>query len=95
MQYLGKYNSTLQKSKIVQKYNSPTAGIQGLASSDQARRVTDWRREDGRTEGSPATGDGGQAATSLMPDVDRTHIPIFESSKCDGLYVGNLLMLLL
>ena len=73
MQYLGKYNSTLQKSKIVQKYNSPTAGIQGLASSDQARRVTDWRRErsggDGGAEGPAAMGDGGQAARSLTPDV--------------------------
>ena len=28
--------------------------------------------EDGRTEGSSATGDGGQAAISLTPDVDDT-----------------------
>ena len=27
---------------------------------------------DGRTEGSSATGDGGQAAISLMPDADGT-----------------------
>ena len=27
---------------------------------------------DGRAEGSSATGDGGQAAVSLMPDVDGT-----------------------
>ena len=28
--------------------------------------------EDGRTKGSSATGDGGQAAISLTPDVDDT-----------------------
>ena len=27
---------------------------------------------DGRAEGSSATGDGGQAAVSLMPDIDGT-----------------------
>ena len=46
---------------------------------------------DGRAEGSSATGDGGQAAISLMPDVDGTHVCIFESSKVEGLYVGDLL----
>ena len=34
VQYLEKYSSTVQQ-----------AGIQGLASSEQARRVTDWRGE--------------------------------------------------
>ena len=33
---------------------------------------------DGRAEGSSTIGDGGQAAISLMPDVDGTHIRIFE-----------------
>ena len=47
------------------------AGIQGLASSEQARRVTDWGREmgDGRAEGSLAIGGGGQAAVSFTVDV--------------------------
>ena len=43
--------------------------------SEQARRVTDEEGEevgDGRAEGSSATGDGGQAAMSLMPDADGT-----------------------
>ena len=46
---------------------------------------------DSRTEGSTATGDGGQAATSLMSDVDGTHIRIFESSQLACSYVGSLL----
>ena len=32
---------------------------------------------DGRTEGLLATGDGGQAAISLLPDTDGTHVRIF------------------
>ena len=35
------FNLTVQ---YLEKY-SITAGIQGLAPSEQARRVTDWRRE--------------------------------------------------
>ena len=34
---------------------------------------------DGRAEGWSAT-DGGQTAISLMPDVDRMHVWIFENS---------------
>ena len=44
---------------------------------------------DGRAEGSSATGDGGQAAISLMPDVDGTHARIFEGSQLEGLYAGD------
>ena len=47
--------------------------------------------EDGRAEGSSAIGDGGQAAISLMPDTDGTHLEIFESSQLEGLNVGDLL----
>ena len=47
---------------------------------------------DDRSEGSSPTGDGGQAATSLMPDVDGTgsgsllepDANIFESSHVAG-----------
>ena len=46
---------------------------------------------DGRAEGSSAIGEGGQAAISLMPDVGGTHIYIFQSSKPEGSYVGDLL----
>ena len=35
---------------------------------------------DGRAEGSSALGDEGQDAISLTPDIDGTHISIFESS---------------
>ena len=42
-------------------------------------------------KGLSATGDRGQAAISLMPDVDGTHIPIFESWQLEGLYIGDLL----
>ena len=43
---------------------------------------------DGRAEGLSAMGDGGQAAISLMPYVDGTHVRITESSKLEGSYVG-------
>ena len=46
---------------------------------------------DGRAEGSSATGDGRQAVISLMPDIDGTHIRIFESSQLEGSYEGDLL----
>ena len=46
---------------------------------------------DGRAEGSSAIGDGGQAAISLTPDVDGTHVLIFENLQLEGSYVGDLL----
>ena len=46
---------------------------------------------DCRAEGSSAKGDKGQAAVSLMPDVDGMHVCIFESSQLEDLYVGELL----
>ena len=36
-------------------------------------------------------GDGGQAAMSLMPDVDGSHVPIFESPQHEASCVGHLL----
>ena len=63
---------------------------------EQAERATDWRREQvgDRAEGSSATGDGGQAALTLTPDVDGTGsgsllVRIFKSSQLKGLYVGD------
>ena len=49
---------------------------------------------DSRAEGSSAIGNGGQSAISLTPDVDGTHIRIFESSQLEGSYVGDLLYFL-
>ena len=55
---------------------------------------------DGKAEGLPAVGDGGQAAVSPRPDVDGTgsgsllnqmHIRIFESSQLKGSFVRDLL----
>ena len=46
---------------------------------------------DDGAEGSSAIGDGGQAAISLLPDVDGMHVRIFESLKLEGTYVGDLL----
>ena len=46
---------------------------------------------DGRAEGSSATGDRGRAAISLTPDIDGTHVRIFESSQLEGSYAGDLL----
>ena len=49
---------------------------------------------DGRAEGWSAIGDGGQSQISLMAGADGTHLHIFESSQLDGLYVGELLYIL-
>ena len=46
---------------------------------------------DGRAEGSSAVRDGGQAAMSVTPDTDGTHVDIFGSSKFKGSYVGDIL----
>ena len=46
---------------------------------------------DGRAEGLSARGDGGQAAVSLMPDVDGMHVCISGSLQLEGLYIGDLL----
>ena len=46
---------------------------------------------DGIAEGSSAIGDGGQAAVSLMPDVDGTHVHIVERFQLEDLYVEELL----
>ena len=45
----------------------------------------------GRAEGSSAIGDGGQAAISLTPDTDGTHVHTFESSQLEGSYAVDLL----
>ena len=45
---------------------------------------------DRRTARLSAIGNGGQAAFSLTPDLDGTHIHIFEISQLEELYVGDL-----
>ena len=71
--------STL-KSTVVQ-YNSRHTG----AGVEWTGKKSYWLGEreevgDGGAEGSSATGDGGQTAISLMPDVDTMHVWIFENS---------------
>ena len=46
---------------------------------------------DGSAEGPSATGDGGQAAVSLVPDADGTRLHVLESSPLEGSYVGDFL----
>ena len=46
---------------------------------------------DGRAERLAAIGDEGQAAISLTPDFDGTHVCIFERSQLEGKYIGDLL----
>ena len=41
---------------------------------------------DGRPEGSSTIGDGGKAVISLKPNVDETHVHIFESSQLESSY---------
>ena len=38
-----------------------------------------------------AIGDGGPAAMSLTPDLDRMHISIFESSQLEASYARDLM----
>ena len=59
-------------------------------------KKSDWLEEgedvrDDGAEGPSAVGDGGQAAMSLMPDIDGSHMPIFESPQHEASYVGDLL----
>ena len=44
-----------------------------------------------QSEGSSATGDGGQAAVSLTPGIDEIHVCVFESLQLEDSCVGNLL----
>ena len=44
---------------------------------------------EGRAEGLSATGDGGQAAISLMPDADGMHTCIFQSPQPEGHIQGT------
>ena len=48
---------------------------------------------EGRAEGPSAIGDRGQAAVSLMPDIDGMHVCIFESLQFEGSYVGDVLII--
>ena len=61
----------------------------GLASSEQARRLTDWRKERrgemGELKDHQQQRWGG-AAISFMSDADGTHVLIFESSQLEGSY---------
>ena len=75
--------------------------LQGLASREQARRVTDGRREERQEmvdlQDPSATGDGGQAAVSLTPEVDgpgsgsllEPDASIFESSPLESSHVAG------
>lgn len=79
----------------VQQGSPTTAGLWGLASNEQARRVSDWRRQkimgDGRTEGHQQQRWRVQAADSHTSDADKiTTLHLFENSQLEGLYVGDL-----
>ena len=48
---------------------------------------------DDRAEGSSAIGDRGHASMPLIPDFAGTPVCIFESSKLEDSYVGDLMYL--
>ena len=63
------------------------------AGSERRGKKTCWLEwgeevEGGGSEGASATGDGGQAAVSLTPEVDGKPVYIFEGSQCGGSYVA-------
>ena len=47
---------------------------------------------DGRAEGSPAIGDGGQTAASLIPDIDGSDALFLADSVLSTLLKNNLVM---
>ena len=89
--WLSDFTHSLTSKSTVVQYNSwhPGAGIQWTG------RKSYWLEEgeevgNDRAKGSSEIGDGGQAEILLIPDVDRTHIRILESSQLKGSYVGDL-----
>lgn len=79
-QYVENYSRTAQHLAyrswhlVNRQEESPTGGGSGMGA--------------GRAERLPAIEDEGQAAISLTPDVDGTHVHILESSQREGLYTG-------
>ena len=89
MQRVKKTFLTLQCSTLestVVQYNSRTA---------EANRQEELLVEEGEEGEMVGLKDHQQETearcSSLMPDVDGTHVRIFESSQLEGLYVGDLL----
>ena len=78
--------STLKNTIVQYKSWHTEAGIKWIGKKSYWLEVGD-----GRAEGSSAIGDGGQAAISVTPDIDRTHVHIFESLQLEGSYVRDLL----
>ena len=72
-QYLEKYSSQVQQ--------LAHRGWHRVKRQEELLMEEGEELGDGRAEGSSATRDGGQAAISLMPDADGTHVHIFESSQ--------------
>lgn len=82
--------STLKSTVVL--YNSWHTG---LASSKRQGKVTDSGRSERRWDMvelkiCEQLGDRGQAATSLMPDIDGMDTCVFKSLQLEGLYVGGL-----
>lgn len=88
-------NSALKSTGV--QYNT---GTQVLASSEQARRVTDWRREMVEQKGRQQQGTEGKlqcrsrrllVARVPVPCWNQMHVRIFESLHLESSYVGDLL----
>ena len=71
------------------QYNSWHTGAGTECIGQESYRLKEV--SDGRAEASSAIGDGGQAATSLTPDVDGMRVCIFDSLELEGLHVEYLL----
>ena len=80
---------------MVAQYSSWHTG----ASMEGTGKKSYWLEEgeevgDDRAEGSSARGDGEQAAITLMPDINGTHVHIIKSSQLEYSYVGRLVIFL-
>ena len=80
----------------LEKYSSTATGTQGVALNEQARRVSDWRRERRwemlELKGRQQQETEGELAMSHVPDADDARVPVFESSQLKRLMQGTYSM---
>lgn len=96
--YTQKQNTKKNKDSILKYLERFSSSVQKLAyraGIERTSKKSYWLEEkvevgDGRAAGLSAVWGEGQAAISLTPDFDGTHIPTFESMKLEGWCVGDL-----
>ena len=97
----------IKHAQYLEKHSRTMVGIEELASREQARRATDWRRERGQEAvelNCQQQGTRGRACCSvtnawhlmvLVPCWNWMHLRIFENLQLEGLYMRDLLYMVL